>query len=222
MYNTNKIQSILFDMDGTVLESEGLFARAEHQLLKGYGVDIDIAELNDFRGMGEDEFYPRFISRYHLTASADALQAQLKKMLFMIFKTDLCYVRGFCNFYERHVRLLKRKTALVTNTSLDIVTEVRNCINIDMYFDNIITSSDVSEPKPSPVPYQQAMGLVRSSPEETLIIEDSSSGLRSALDSGAMVVGLPSTLSRDEIHRIHKSIIVLDSYDEIRNFLDSK
>ena len=42
MYYTNKIKSILFDMDGTVLESEGLFARAEHALLKDYGVEIDI------------------------------------------------------------------------------------------------------------------------------------------------------------------------------------
>jgi len=222
MHNTNKIKSILFDMDGTVLESEGLFARAEHQLLSQYGVDIDIAELNDFRGMGEDEFYPRFISRYHLTASAEMLQRQLKEMLFMIFKTDLRYVRGFCHFYERHVRLNKRKTALVTNTSLDIVMEIRSCIDIDLYFESIITSSDVSAPKPSPAPYHQAMELVGSSPDETLIIEDSSSGLRSAVDSGAMVVGLPSTLSKAEIHQINKSIIVLDSYDEIRNFLDLK
>ena len=100
--------------------------------------------------------------------------------------------------------------------------EIRKCIDIDLYFEDIITSSDVSAPKPSPAPYQQAMGLVGSFPEETLIIEDSSSGLRSAVDSGAMVVGLPSTLSKAEIHQINKSIIVLDSYDEIRNFLDLK
>ena len=222
MHNTNKIKSILFDMDGTVLESEGLFARAEHQLLRRYGVDIDIADLNDFRGMGEDEFYPKFISRYHLKTSAETLQRQLKKMLFIIFRTDLHYVRGFCNFYERHVRLYNRKTVLVTNTSLDIVMEIRKCIDIDLYFKDIITSSDVSAAKPSPAPYHQAMGLVGSPPEETLIIEDSSSGLQSAVDSGAMVIGLPSTLSEDAIHRINKSIIVLDSYDEIRNFLDSK
>ena len=54
MYYTNKIKSILFDMDGTVLESEGLFARAEHQLLQSYGVEIDIHELRDFRGMSAD------------------------------------------------------------------------------------------------------------------------------------------------------------------------
>ena len=47
------------------------------------------------------------------------------------------------------------------------------------------------------------------------------SGLRSAVDSGAMVIGLPTTLSANQIHQIHDSIIVLDNYTEIRNFLDS-
>jgi len=221
MYNTNKIKSILFDMDGTVLESEGLFARAEHALLKDYGVEIDIAELNDFRGMSEGEFYPSFISRYRLNKDTETLKQQLKSMLFSMFRTDLCYVEGFCNFYEQQVRLSNRKTALVTNTTIDIVREVRACIDIDRYFQHIITSSDVSAPKPSPIPYQQAMSMLHSSPQEAMIIEDSSSGLRSAVDSGAMVIGLATTLSASQIHQIHDSIIVLDNYSEIRNFLDS-
>ena len=221
MYNTSKIQSILFDMDGTVLESEGLFGRAEHQLLQNHGVKIDISELNDFRGMSEDEFYPQFISRYHLNEKPEILQRQLKQILFGLFKTDLCYLQGFCSFYDEHVRLSNRKTALVTNTSIDIVMVIRDCINIDNYFQHIITSSDVSAPKPSPVPYQHAMSLLDSNPEETMIIEDSRSGLQSAVDSGAMVVGLPTTLSIDQIHQIHDSIIVLDNYSKIRNFLDS-
>jgi beta-phosphoglucomutase-like phosphatase (HAD superfamily) len=54
-----------------------------------------------------------------------------------------------------------------------------------------------------------------------MIIEDSSSGLRSAVDSGAMVIGLATTLSASQIHQIHDSIIVLDNYSEISNFLDS-
>ena len=221
MYYTNKIKSILFDMDGTVLESEGLFARAEHRLLKHYGVEADIQELNDFRGMSEDEFYPRFIQRYHLSQDIDTLKAQLKEMLFSIFKTDLCYLDGFRDFYDTQVRLSNRSTALVTNTSIDIVQKVRSCIDIDSYFQNIITSSDVSAPKPSPVPYHQAMSLLEVHAEQTLIIEDSSSGLRSAVDSGAMVVGLTSTLSKSKIHQIHDSIIVCDGYPEIRNFLES-
>ena len=145
----------------------------------------------------------------------------VESMLFSLFRTDLCYVDGFCNFYEQHVRLSNRKTALVTNTTIDIVQEIRACIDIDRYFQHIITSSDVSAPKPSPIPYQQAMSILHSNPEEVMIIEDSSSGLRSAVDSGAMVIGLPTTLSASQIHRIHDSIIVLDNYSEIRNFLDS-
>ena len=192
-----------------------------HALLRRHGVEIDIQELNDFRGMSEDEFYPRFIKRYQLSQDIEQLKIELKGMLFSIFKTDLCYVDGFRDFYEIQVRLSNRSAALVTNTSIDIVQEIRQCIDLDIYFQHIITSSDVSSPKPSPVPYHQAMSLLGSSAEQTLIIEDSSSGLRSAVDSGATVVGLTSTLSENQIHQIHKSIIVCDNYTQIRNFLDS-
>ena len=42
MYNTNKINSIIFDMDGTVLQSEGLFSIAEQKLLNDYGIIIGV------------------------------------------------------------------------------------------------------------------------------------------------------------------------------------
>ena len=65
MYNTNKINSIIFDMDGTVLQSEGLFSIAEQKLLNDYGIIIELDELDVFRGMSEEDFYPHFIQKFH-------------------------------------------------------------------------------------------------------------------------------------------------------------
>ena len=90
MYNTTNITSILFDMDGTVLESEGLFAKAEHQVLVEYGVDVDISDLNMFRGMPVDLFYREYKKRYSLNEEKSILQNKIKQNLssvkFKIFK----------------------------------------------------------------------------------------------------------------------------------------
>ena len=66
MYNTNKIESILFDMDGTVLDSEKLFAKAELSLVREYGMQAELDDFIQFRGMSEEAFYPAFIDRFNI------------------------------------------------------------------------------------------------------------------------------------------------------------
>ena len=220
MYSTTNIKAILFDMDGTVLESEGLFAKAEHQVLVDYGINVDISDLNMFRGMPEDLFYREFKKRYHLNQDRLIIQKKIKKNLYRLYKTELTYVNGFKDFYKKHVISVKRKTALVTNTSLDIVKEVVNSINISTYFNHIITSSDVSEPKPSAIPYLVAMRTLSVEPSECIIIEDSTSGLLSAISSGARVFGIQTTLSEADIAKISSEIISVLDYGELSKYLD--
>ena len=59
-------------------------------------------------------------------------------------------------------------------------------------------------------------------PSETLIIEDSKTGLISAIDSGAKVIGLTTSLLPDQIKKISSNIIVVDSYSEIKKIVNFK
>ena len=220
MYNTTNIKAILFDMDGTVLESEGLFAKAEHQVLIDYGVQVDISDLNMFRGMPEEIFYIEFKKRYNLSEDKLILQKKIKKNLYKLYKTTLAYVDGFEDFYKKYVTSANRKTALVTNTSIDIVEEVSSAINISEYYSHIITSTDVSEPKPSAIPYAVAMRALGVKSSECIIIEDSSSGLLSGVRSGAQVFGIKTTLSTAQIRVISPKIIVVKNYKELSEYLD--
>ena len=131
------------------------------------------------------------------------------------------YVDGFETFYKKHVLNEDRKVALVTNTSLDIVNKVKSSINISEYFNTVITSTDVSNPKPSPVPYLMAMEMLGVDPEDAIIIEDSNSGLVSGVRSGATVFGIQTTLSTSEISSISSKIIIIKDYSELSKYLDS-
>ena len=222
MYSTNKTSTIIFDMDGTVLESEGLFSIAEQRLLSDYGIQIKLDELVAFRGMSEDDFYPNFTEKFQINDSKENIKRKLQEYFFIIMKSHLHYIRGFKNFYKNIIQRYNLKTALVTNTSLDIVIKIREHINIDRYFSLIITSCDVSQPKPSPVPYRSAMSGLSSDSENTIIIEDSRVGFESALGSGAEVFGITSTLSREDIIEIDVRIQVFDHYRDITNFLEKR
>ena len=222
MYNTSKIHAIIFDMDGTVLESEGLFTLAEQRLLSDYGVEADPDALSVFLGMSEDDFYPQFIKKFKINDDIESLKHKLKNYLFIIMKSHLKYIEGFENFYRSIIKKNHLKTALVTNTSRDIVMKVREFINIDSYFSVIITSTDTSDPKPSPVPYSYAMKELAVDPSNTIIIEDSIVGIQSALASKAEVWGITSTMSREDMASFADNIHIFDYYTEISKFLEKR
>ena len=77
------------------------------------------------------------------------------------------------------------------------------------------------EPKPSPSPYLQAMDSLSLSLDETLIIEDSKTGLLSAVRSNATVLGLTTSLTKSAMKDIDQSIRIVRSYEDIKAYLEN-
>ena len=93
--------------------------------------------------------------------------------------------------------------------------KVQSILNIDDYFQFVITATESKRPKPSPVPYLEAMESLCLDPKETLIIEDSKTGLISAVNSGAHVVGLKTSLSSGQMQCISKKIYAINHFREL-------
>ena len=144
-------------MDGTVLASEDIFGISEQRLLESYGIHVELEALMEFRGLSIEAFYPRFIMKFNLDDSIEVVQNKLQAILYQSFSEDLEYIPGFINFYNDIISPYDIKTALVTNTSLELVNHIRKSINLDDFFSVFITASDVSQPKPSGIPYIKAI-----------------------------------------------------------------
>ena len=80
-------------------------------------------------------------------------------------------------------------------------------------FDLILTSEDFTESKPSPYCYLKAMRLLGVGPQDTVVFEDSVSGLQSAKSSGAFVAGLLTT-NPENVVREYADIVIKDFTDE--------
>ena len=178
-----RVKAILFDMDGTVLDSEGLFDAAQIKLLNEYDIAAERNELAEFKGMSYKDFYPRFMKKFNLNVEVDLIRSKLRTYLHHIMETDLRYVDGFEDFYKSFIKDSDIRVGLVTNTTRLTYDKIKSCINIGDYFSFVITSTEATEPKPSPSPYLQAMDSLSLSLDETLIIEDSKTGLLSAVRS---------------------------------------
>tara|TARA_Y100001970_G_C14250071_1_gene871173 strand:- start:3375 stop:4043 length:669 start_codon:yes stop_codon:yes gene_type:complete len=221
LYNTNKIDGILFDMDGTVLDSEGLFDAAQIKLLEEYNISITANELAEFKGMSYKDFYPQFMTKFNLNEDVDYIRSKLRTYLHHVMETELKYIDGFEDFYESFIKDSDIKVGLVTNTTRLTYEKIRSYINIDEYFPFVITVTEAIEPKPSPSPYLQAMDSLSLSFRNTIIIEDSKTGLISAVRSKATVLGITTSLTANAIQQIDKSINTASSYKEIKAYLEN-
>ena len=118
-------------------------------------------------------------------------------------------------FFKSYILNKGFKVGLVTNTTRATYNKIQSILNIDDYFQFVITATESQKPKPSPLPYLEAMESLCLDPKETLIIEDSKTGLISAVNSGAHVVGLKTSLSSRQMQCISKKIYAINHFREL-------
>ena len=221
LYYTTKYSGILFDMDGTVLDSEGLFDKAQLRFLKENDILVSSEDLSEFKGLSYKHFYPRFMSKFNITGAVDGIRLKLRTYLHEIMETELEYIEGFEEFYNSYILGHQVKVGIVTNTTRLSYQKIDQCVGIGNYFPYSLTASESREPKPSPVPFLQAMDELKLTSDKTLIIEDSQTGLLSAVGSGAQVIGITTSLSKQDILNIDNSIHVVDTYQDIADYLEN-
>ena len=137
-------------------------------------------------------------------------------------ETDLEYIEGFKSFYKNVIKNSNIKVALVTNTTRESYQKIQSIVNIDKYFNYTITVSEAKKPKPNPDPYLQAMKKLKLKPNNTMIIEDSKTGLLSALKTKSKVVGITTTMKEREIKSLNEKIEIANSYLKLEKIFKEK
>lgn len=188
MSSKNHLKAALFDLDGVVFDTEPQYSvfwgeqcRLYHPERPGMEHEIKGSTLEQIFNLGwNGELEPE---RRHVVERLNAFEEQM----------CLDYVEGFEDFV-RDLRQHGVKTAVVTSSNRKKMENVYRkhpeCCDI---FDEILTSEDFAESKPSPDCYLRAARRFDSAPEECVVFEDSINGLRSGCAAGMMVVGLLTT-----------------------------
>jgi HAD superfamily hydrolase (TIGR01509 family) len=203
------MSAILFDMDGTLIDSEPLWLKAEIEVMAEVGCHWDEQDqINCLGGPAERterymqersqniKPYGYFINRLH-----EVMRARITNELDLI---------------PNALSLLKEckdagiKTALVTASSRDLMTIVLKRFPPGA-FDVVVSGDDVEKSKPDPAPYLLAAKQLSVDILKCLVLEDSLTGVQSGLSSGAKVIGIPHLVQMSE----HPNLRVISSLDEI-------
>ena len=199
------VKACLFDLDGVVFDTEPLYTLFWRNLDKRLRPNIDNFE-HIIKGQTLVQIYDKYFAgeekkQEEITAFVNEYEQNM----------SFNYITGFDDFVK-DVRSKGIKTAVVTSSNLEKMQNVYNKHpEFKGYFDEILTSEDFEESKPSPDCYLKAAARFGVSPKECIVFEDSFNGLRSGIASGARVIGLATTNSMAEIEPYTKEVI--SNYD---------
>ena len=212
-------RALLFDLDGTLAETDSLHLPTWVDVLRPYGIEID------------EEFYRERISgRSNSKVVEDLLPdlsakegrdlADAKEASFRERADELEPLPGLLNFM-REVKDRGLSLALVTNAPEENAQTMLLALELREFFDEVVLSDEVGPVKPDPAPYRAALDKLGVAPEEALAFEDSTSGIASSVGVGIPTVGIASTQAPETLEDAGAFIVAADFADpELRRLLD--
>lgn len=180
------LKHILFDNDGTIVDSEIIAVRATLSLLQPYGFLMSEQEYSRrFPGLLERDILA-IIQEEHGVIVGDDYFDRLRTLHVEGFERDLRVIPGMEAIF-RGVRVPK---SMVSNGSVRHVLQCLQHVGLyDALDGQIFSAEHVARPKPQPDVYRYALEQLALHPSETIVVEDSPTGVEAAKKAGLQVIG---------------------------------
>jgi HAD superfamily hydrolase (TIGR01509 family) len=184
-------RALLFDLDGTLAETDSLHLPTWMDALEPYGVEVDEEFYRDkISGRSTAEVVRELLPE--LTDEQGRSIGDAKEASFRERASELEPLPGLVDFVERG-RKRGMRIALVTNAPEENVKMILLALKLRDFFDTVVLADEVEAVKPDPAPYRAALEKTGVPAEEALAFEDSISGISSSVAAGIPTVGIASS-----------------------------
>ncbi len=210
-----RVSALLFDLDGTLVDSERESAEAMARALRsGQGIEIEELDREFIVGRSWVQIYEQLRGRYpELRWTRDELIAATAGKREEVFaESGLTILPGA---REAVRRFSDRKLAIVTGSSRVEMGQALDALGLASHFDLTIASEDVATSKPAPDGYLQAAAGLGVPASECLVIEDSHAGIAAgvAANMGVVAVTVGNYADHDQ-SAAHAQITTLEELNE--------
>jgi beta-phosphoglucomutase family hydrolase len=190
-----KVQGAIFDLDGTLIDSVGLYTAADQKMLKEYGISFTREMKKEYVGMGNLDMMRAYRERFNLPDSPEKLLEKKNSYYLEMSRNGI-------KIFPKTVRLLERlkkagyPLALASGSSPAVIDELLAITGLKDYFTVVISSEEVERGKPDPQIFLESARRLGLPPECCVVIEDSVHGVKAAKSGGMLCIAIPGAIQK--------------------------
>lgn len=186
-----EIKSILFDLDGTIIDTESTAAQAIEACFQEWGLKIEPTDASYITGRTWESAFLFLHKKYQFPVPKEVAEEKIIHRYRTLLDQELRVVPGSVEA----VRALSShfQLALVSGSRREEILWALKKLKIDSCFSIILGAEDYPRSKPSPDGYLKALQLLNAESSSSLVFEDSTAGIQSALAAHLWVVAITTT-----------------------------
>ncbi len=209
------LKTILFDLDGVIIDSEPQHANAALRVLKRHGAAADLDYCASFIGSSTENFCEASIKQFGMDISKEDLLAEMLAEKKAVLKEEGYQPLPGITALVKQLSHSGIRLAVASSSSPAEIENALKALGIKKYFTKVISSSSVKNPKPAPDTFLLAIKELGVNARETVVVEDSCYGVQAAKAAGIVCVGYinPHSGKQD----LSAADVLLESFETIDN-----
>ena len=202
------LDALLFDIDGTLADTDPIHFSAWADQCKKHGYDLsrEVYRTQMSGRLNPDiirDFFPKLSDEEVRIFDEEKEIAYRERALQL---TSIAGLQKVLEFAQSH----NLRLAAVTNGSKPNAEHTLNVLRLNTTFEYVITPDLVEHGKPDPEPYLLALDKLGVDARKTLVFEDSPSGIRAAQAAALEVIGLSTSLTVEELNELGVALVIPD------------
>jgi HAD superfamily hydrolase (TIGR01509 family) len=202
------IKTVIFDMDGVIVDTEPVHHYAFRQHFKALNIDVSPEMYASFTGNSTRNVFQKLKSHFKLTQDIDDL-IDVKRQLFneaFDKKEDLFLLDGVENLIKQ-LHANGMQLVLASSSAKVTINRIFTRFNLHQYFTHIVSGEDFENSKPDPAIFIHAVFLSETPIENCIVIEDSTNGIKAAKAAGIYCIGYDSPNSKLQDYSLADKVI---------------